>query len=117
MVVAWQTDEIKPGNSAFTVDYGTTTSYGKSVNPTGRIVNNYLSADPALPVPPTAPGARTDYFALLSGLDYDTTYFYRFLPPFRPRHAFRRLPCFIPYPPDKWAIFIPGPRSSRLFFS
>src|SRR5260370_26919928 len=51
MVVAWQTDEIKPGNSAFTVDYGTTASYSKTVNPTCRIVNNYLSANPSLPVP------------------------------------------------------------------
>src|SRR5260370_36959920 len=88
MVVAWQTDEIKPGNSAFTVDYGTTTSYGKSVNPTGRIVNNYLSADPSLPVPPTAPGARTDYVALLAGLDYDATYFYRVSGPGMPSGGF-----------------------------
>src|ERR1700716_3272016 len=77
MVIAWQTDETTPSKTAYMVDYGATSSYGKTVNPTGRVVNNYLSADPSLPIPPTAPGPHSNYVALLSGLDYDTTYFYR----------------------------------------
>src|SRR6516164_5576715 len=76
MVVAWQTNETKP-SSAYTVEYGTSTAYGSTAAPKGRTVNNYLSGDPALPVPPTAPGPRVNYYSLLSGLSYDTTYFYR----------------------------------------
>jgi hypothetical protein len=88
MVIAWQTDETTPSKTAYTVDYGVTSSYGKTMNPTGRVVNNYLAADPSLPIPPTAPGAHSNYFALLSGLDYDTTYFYRVNGPGMPSGGF-----------------------------
>jgi hypothetical protein len=49
------------------------------IHPTGRVVDNYLSADPVLAALsiPTAYGAHTDYYALLSGLKYDTRYYYR----------------------------------------
>jgi hypothetical protein len=88
MVIAWQTDEAKPNNNAFMVEYGTSASYGSTAAPTGRTVNNYLAADPSLPVPPTAPGPRVNYFALLSGLNYDTTYFYRVSGPGMPGGGF-----------------------------
>lgn len=88
MVIAWQTDESKPNNSAYTTDYGTSTSYGTTMHPIGRIVDNYLAADPSLPGPPTAPGPRVNYAALLTGLDYDTTYFYRVSGPGMPSGGF-----------------------------
>jgi hypothetical protein len=88
MVIAWQTDEAKPNNNAFMVEYGTSASYGSTAAPTGRTVNNYLAADLSLPVPPTAPGPRVNYFALLSGLNYDTTYFYRVSGPGMPGGGF-----------------------------
>src|SRR5215472_18470263 len=56
MVVAWQTDEASPNPAAYKVEFGQTQSYGASVTPSARVVNDYLAADPALPVPPTAPG-------------------------------------------------------------
>jgi hypothetical protein len=77
IVIAWQTDEATPTPAAFTVQYGTSVSYGQSVTPHGRVVDNYLSADSTLPVPPTASGPHSNYAAVLKGLDYDTTYFYR----------------------------------------
>ncbi len=77
MVIAWQTDEASPNPSAFTVQFGKTVSYGQSVTPQWRVVDNYLSADPLLPVPPAASGPRSNYAAVLKGLDYNTTYFYR----------------------------------------
>jgi hypothetical protein len=76
MVIAWQTDEAKPNNNAYVVDYGTSVSYGNTTNPKGRTVDNYLTADTSLPLPPTAPGPRVNYVTLLAGLDYDTTYYY-----------------------------------------
>ena len=88
MVIAWQTDETTPSKTAYTVDYGPTSSYGKTVSPTGRVVNNYLAADSSLPVPPTAPGPHSNYVALLNGLDYDTTYFYRVNGPGLPSGGF-----------------------------
>jgi hypothetical protein len=61
MVIAWQTDEAKPNNNAYAVDYGTSVSYGNTTNPKARTVDNYLTADTSLPVPPTVPGARANY--------------------------------------------------------
>ena len=73
MVVAWQTDEALPNPGAFTVQFGKSVSYGQSVTPQGRVVDNYLSADPALPVPPTAFGPHSNYAAVLKGLDFNQT--------------------------------------------
>ena len=88
MVIAWQTDEASPNQSAFTVQFGKSVSYGQSVKPQGRVVDNYLSADPALPVPPTASGPHSNYAAVLMGLDYNTTYFYRVSGPGMPSGGF-----------------------------
>jgi hypothetical protein len=54
----------------------------------GRVVDNYLAADPALPVPPTAPGPRVNYTAVLDDLDFDTTYYYRVSGPGLPAPGF-----------------------------
>lgn len=88
MIIAWQTDEASARNTAYTVEYGTDQSYGQTAAAQGRVVNNYLSADPSLPIPPTATGPRVNYFALLSGLAYDTTYFYRVTGPGLPAEGF-----------------------------
>jgi hypothetical protein len=64
--------------------------HAAQIHPTGRVVDNYLFADPvlaALPVP-TAYGAHTDYYALLSGLKYDTRYYYQVTGPGLPAAGF-----------------------------
>jgi len=88
MVVAWQTDEASPNPGAFSVQFGKSVSYGESVTPQGRVVDNYLSAAPSLPVPPTASGPHSNYAAVLKGLDYNTTYFYRVSGPGMPSGGF-----------------------------
>src|SRR5258708_6125465 len=88
MVIAWQTDETSPNPGAFTVQFGKTVSYGQSVTPQGRVVDNYLSADPFLPVPINPPGPHSNYAAVLKGLDYNTTYFYRVTGPGMPSGGF-----------------------------
>jgi hypothetical protein len=88
MVVAWQTDEASPNPSAFTVQFGQSVSYGQTATPQGRVVDNYLSADPSLPVPPTASGPHSNYAAFLKDLDYDTAYFYRVSGPGMPSDGF-----------------------------
>lgn len=88
MVVAWQTDESVPNPSSYTVEFGTTLSYGAAVTPSGRVVDNYLSADLTLPVPPTASGPHSNYAAVLKNLAYDATYFYRVTGPGMPTGGF-----------------------------
>jgi hypothetical protein len=88
IVVAWQTDESAPNASAYSVDFGDSASYGSTVSPQARVVDNYLAADPALPVPPTASGPHSNYSVVLANLDYDTTYFYRVNGPGMPRGGF-----------------------------
>jgi hypothetical protein len=77
IVVAWQTDETTPNPNSYHVDYGTASTYGSSATVSGRIVDNYLSADSSLPAGANPYGAHTNYHAVLAGLAYDTTYFYR----------------------------------------
>lgn len=88
MVVAWQTTESSPNAGAYVVEFGTTQSYGQVANPTGRVVDNYLSADPALPVPTTASGPYSNYVAVLPALKYDQTYYYRVSGPGMPAGGF-----------------------------
>src|SRR6266446_10234460 len=88
MVIAWQTDEASPNPGAFTVRFGTSVSYSQSVTPEGRVVDNYLSADPFLPVPINPPGPHSNYAAVLKGLEYNTTYFYRVTGPGMPSGGF-----------------------------
>jgi len=76
IVVAWQTNESTPNPKAYTVQYGVSPSYGQTAAVSARVVNNYLSADPALPVVTAASGPRSNYTAVLTGLNYDTTYYY-----------------------------------------
>jgi hypothetical protein len=76
-VITWQTGETAPNPDAYRVEFGETPSFGSSVMPHGRIVDNYLAADSTLPVPPTASGPHVNYYAVLKGLEFDTTYFYR----------------------------------------
>lgn len=88
MVVAWQTDESSPTASAYKVEFGQTPSYGSRMTPSVRVVDNYLSADPSLPVPPTASGPHSNYSAVLKNLAYDKTYFYRVTGPGMPAGGF-----------------------------
>jgi uncharacterized repeat protein (TIGR01451 family) len=76
MVIAWQTNETQPHPSNYKVEFGTNRK-SNTVVPTGRVVDNYLATDPALPVPPTATGPRTNYYALLPKLQYNTNYTYK----------------------------------------
>lgn len=80
MIVAWQTDEAGAHPNAYSVAFGTEAdlSHATSVTPAGRVVDHYLSADPVLAAVsvPTAYGAPTDYYAVLSGLRFDTQYYY-----------------------------------------
>ena len=88
MVIVWQTDEATPEVGSYSVDFGQTPSYGRTASSQARVVDNYLSADPTLPVPPTAPGAHSDYYAVLQNLEYDTVYFYRVNGPGMPAGGF-----------------------------
>jgi Calcineurin-like phosphoesterase/Purple acid Phosphatase, N-terminal domain/Domain of unknown function DUF11 len=88
MVIAWQTNESSPNPAAYTVEFGPPPGYGASVTPSARAVDNYLSADPTLPVPPTASGPHANYTAVLKNLAYDTTYFYRVTGPGMPAGGF-----------------------------
>jgi calcineurin-like phosphoesterase family protein/purple acid phosphatase-like protein/uncharacterized protein DUF11 len=88
MVIAWQTDEASPNPSAFTVQFGKTVSYGQSVTPQGRVVDNYLSVDSSLPKPAAPSGPHSNYSAVLKDLDYNTTYFYRVTGPGMPSGGF-----------------------------
>src|SRR5215831_18647133 len=46
MVVAWQTNETVPVTSAYSVEFGTSLATLMPASVTGRVVDNYLSADP-----------------------------------------------------------------------
>lgn len=76
-VIAWQTDEAHPSASSYWVEYGPTPEFGSRAAVKGRVVDDYLSADPSLPIPETASGAHVNYYATLTGLNFDTTYYYR----------------------------------------
>ena len=88
MVIAWQTDEASPNTAAYSVDFGQTIAYGAHASSQARVVDNYLTADPSLPVPPTSSGPHSNYYAVLRNLQYDTTYFYRVSGPGMPHGGF-----------------------------
>ena len=77
MAIAWQSAEELPNPKAYSVEFGKDDKHLQKVIPTGRVVDNYLSADRTLPIPLTAPRSQVNYYALLNNLDYNTTYSYR----------------------------------------
>jgi Calcineurin-like phosphoesterase/Domain of unknown function DUF11 len=88
IVVSWQTDETTPNPNAYRVSFGTNTRYERSVKPAGRVIDNYLSADPSLPLGGTPFGAHVAYTAVLKDLSYNTTYYYRVTGPGMPSGGF-----------------------------
>ena len=88
-VIAWQTDGGVPNPQAYTVKFGKTPNLQLSATVQGRVVDNYLSADPGLPVPATASGAHVNYHATLTGLTFDTTYTYQVFGPGLPAEGFQ----------------------------
>jgi uncharacterized repeat protein (TIGR01451 family) len=87
IVIAWQTNETSPAG-VYQVGFGTTTSYGSTAAPSARVVDNYIASDPSLPVSPFSYGAHSNYTAVLSGLSFDTTYFYNVTGPGLPASGF-----------------------------
>jgi uncharacterized repeat protein (TIGR01451 family) len=87
-VIAWQTDESTPNTAAYVVEFGRSSRFSHTAKVASHVVDNYLSADPALPVPPTASGAHVNYYAVLKGLDYNTQYYYRVTGPGLPEDGF-----------------------------
>ncbi|MCL2450708.1 MAG: metallophosphoesterase [Polyangiaceae bacterium] len=88
VVIAWQTDETTPSHK-YSVEFEAVgPGIGGSVAPVGRVVDNYLSADPSLPVPPTAYGPHVNYVALIEGLAFDSAYRYRVRGPGLPASGF-----------------------------
>jgi hypothetical protein len=77
MVIAWQTNETVPHPLAYVVEFGRASALGSAATVSGRVVDNYLSADRSLPVPPTATGPRVNYTAVLGDLQLDQVYHYR----------------------------------------
>ncbi len=89
IVIAWQTNETAPNPSAYKVEFKESGSgHHHSVTPSGRVVDNYLAADSALPTIPGAYGAHTNYTAVLSGLEFDTDYQYWVTGPGMPSGGF-----------------------------
>jgi hypothetical protein len=88
MVIAWQTNEAHANPGAFLVEFGKSSDYGTAAAVAGRVVDNYLAADPTLPIPPTAPGPRVNYTAVLRNLDFSTRYHYRVTGPGLPGEGF-----------------------------
>jgi uncharacterized repeat protein (TIGR01451 family) len=88
IVVAWQTNETTPHASAYKVTLSGPGRFSRFVNPSGRVVDNYLAADPSLPTIPGAYGAHSNYTAILSGLNFDTVYRYTVTGPGMPSGGF-----------------------------
>jgi len=94
IVIAWQTNETTPNPSAYKVEFSADErgfsqhDHGSVITPSGRVVDNYLASDPALPLIPGAYGAHTNYTAVLRGLRYDTVYNYRVTGPGMPSGGF-----------------------------
>jgi uncharacterized repeat protein (TIGR01451 family) len=93
MVIAWQTNETSPHPGNYTVWIADNAAYSaaRQLTSNGRVVDNYLAADPvtfgALSIP-TAYGAHSNYYAVASGLNYDSEYFYKVMGPGLPAGGF-----------------------------
>ena len=87
IVIAWQTNETMPGGG-YQVSFGKSAKYGATTTPSARVVDNYIAADPSLPVSPYSYGAHSNYTAVLKGLDYDSTYYYKVTGPGMPSGGF-----------------------------
>ncbi|MGC2529544.1 MAG: metallophosphoesterase [Candidatus Acidiferrum sp.] len=88
IVVAWQTNETTPNASAYKVTLSGPGRFSRFGRPSGRVVDNYLAADPTLPTIPGAYGAHTNYIAVLSGLRFDSVYSYTVTGPGMPSGGF-----------------------------
>jgi len=88
VVVAWQTNETVPNPSAYFVQFGAGVKLNMFAQVTGRVVDNYLAADPALPVPSHAYGAHVNYVAVLRNLKTDSDYSYKVTGPGLPAAGF-----------------------------
>jgi len=90
MVVTWQTNEVAPVTSAYSVQFGTSVASPQSAVVNARVVDNYLAADPQFSglTLPFAYGAHSNYTAVLSDLSYDATYFYKVTGPGLPSGGF-----------------------------
>ncbi|MBV9852153.1 MAG: metallophosphoesterase [Armatimonadetes bacterium] len=90
-IIAWQTDETTPSN-AYLVSARPNIPGADPlpVTPVGRVVDNYLAADPAFNglVLPNPYGPHTDYEATLTGLTLDTDYIYTVSGPGLPTGGF-----------------------------
>ena len=88
IVIAWQTNQSAPTPSAYKVQFSTNAHNRRTVTPRGRVIDNYLAADPSLPAIPGAYGAHTNYTAVLANLQYDTVYHYVVTGPGLPADGF-----------------------------
>src|ERR1700694_4053766 len=77
MVVVWQTDESQASPAAYSVQFGKSPAQLVSASVSVRTVDDYLSADPQFSglTLPFRYGAHANYTAVLSNLQYATTYF------------------------------------------
>ena len=88
--VADQRKDAEPERLQGAVRRGGDFTLDQTANPAGRVVDNYLAADPSLPVPPTAYGAHTNYTTVLRDLRPNTLYSYRVIGPGLPGEWVRR---------------------------
>lgn len=88
IVIAWQTNESSPKSSAYRVEVWPLGGQHHNVAPKARVVDDYLSADPALPAVPGAYGAHSNYTAVVGGLRFDSEYQYRVTGPGLPSAGF-----------------------------
>jgi hypothetical protein len=93
VVVAWQTNEPSAQPGAYSVSVANNPEYQQAMefSVTGRVVDNYLSADPAvfggLSIP-TAYGSHVNYYAVLTGLQFGREYYYQVSGPGMPAGRF-----------------------------
>jgi hypothetical protein len=89
IVVAWQTDEGTPNASAYKIAFQAAEGDRRLATASGRVIDNYLAADPSLPTIPGAYGPHVNYTAILRNLSYDTVYHYTVIGPGMPSGGFK----------------------------